>query len=154
LSEIEKLLLRIAHDGGNDHHIRHTVLHLLREIGATVAAISSPSQGLDSFFAAFSAGSANLAATADLLATSLALPVPTPPLVPTLAAMTPATASTLPSLPAGTDQDVTVPSPLSSTPTSVLAPRAANGSADDAGTDMLTLADPTWDGDAAPWSAG
>jgi hypothetical protein len=122
--------------------------------GATVAAISSPAQGMDSFFAAFSAGTANLAAAADLLATALAFPLPTPTVVPTPAAMTPATAAALPSPPAGTDQVVTVPSPLSSTPTSGLAPRAANGLADDGGTDVLRPADPSWDGEAGPWSPG
>ena len=106
--------------------------------GAIPAAVSSPSQGLDSFFAAFSAGTANLATAADLLTTALALPLSTSTVVPTLAAMTPPATATPPSLQGGTDSVVTASPRLSGSPTFALAPQAAFELADDWGSDILT----------------
>jgi hypothetical protein len=99
-------------------------------------------------------GVGNAGLAGDLLAAALALSSRAPTVSPPGAAMTQATAPAPPSLPAGTDQVVSTPSPWSSTATSVLAPRAGNRLADDGGTDLLTLADPTRDGEPSPWSAG
>jgi hypothetical protein len=57
-------------------------------------------------------------------------------------------------LPERTDRMVPSPARVCGTLTAALVRRAATGSADEAGTDVLTLAEPTWDGEAAPWSAG
>jgi hypothetical protein len=59
-----------------------------------------------------------------------------------------------PSLTGGTDQVVTPPARLSGALTSALAQRAAHRLADDWATDVLTLADPSWDGEATIWPAG
>jgi hypothetical protein len=126
--------------------------------GASFAAHSRPSQGFDAFFAAFTGGPANGTANAgvagDLLAAALAPRSPTPTVIPAPAAMTPATAAAPPSLLGGTDQVVPPPAEVSDTPAPALARRAAHAPADDWGTDVLTLADPSWDGEAATWPAG
>jgi hypothetical protein len=83
----------------------------------------------------------------DLLtsAAALALPSPAPIVFPAAAAMTPATTAPL-SLPERTDRMVPSPARLSGTLTAGLVRAAATGSADDRGTDVLTSADPSWDG--------
>ncbi len=58
-----------------------------------------------------------------------------------------------PSLSGATDPVVPPPARLSGTPTAALARRAAHGPANDWGTDVLTLADPSWDGEADTWTA-
>jgi hypothetical protein len=59
-----------------------------------------------------------------------------------------------PSLPGATIQVVPPPAQVSDTPTPALARRDVQAPADDWGTDVLTLADPSWEGEAATWSAG
>jgi hypothetical protein len=59
-----------------------------------------------------------------------------------------------PALPGATDQIVPPPARVSGTLTSALARRAPHGLAEDWATDVLTLADPSWDTEAAAWPAG
>jgi hypothetical protein len=59
-----------------------------------------------------------------------------------------------PSLSGGTEQAAAAPARLFGTVTSALVRRAAHGLADDWGMDVLTLADLSWDGEAATWPAG
>jgi hypothetical protein len=126
--------------------------------GASRAAPSRPFQGLDAFFAAFTGdlagGAGNAGAAGDLLAAALASRSPTPTVIPAPAAMTPATAATPPSLSGGTGQVVPPPTRVSGTLTSALPRPTAHAPADEGGTNDLTLADLSWDGEAATWRAG
>jgi hypothetical protein len=115
---------------------------------------------LDAFFAALARGPAGGAGSAgaagDLLAAAAALALPSPALtvIPAPAALTPATvAAPLPLL-ESTDQTVPPPARVSGTLTCALAQRAGHGPADDWGTDVLTLADPSGDGEAATGRPG
>jgi hypothetical protein len=58
-----------------------------------------------------------------------------------------------PSLRGGTDQVVPPPARVSGTPASALARRTAHAPADDWGTDLLTSAGLSWDGEADTWPA-
>jgi hypothetical protein len=124
---------------------------------ANLATFSQAPGALDAFFTALGRGSAGDAGSAgaggDLLPASRAFALPDPAVIPVPAAMTQAMAPAPPSLPAGTDQVVTSPTRVSGTPTSSVARRAAHGPADDWGTDLLTSAGPSWDGEADTWPA-
>jgi hypothetical protein len=93
-------------------------------------------------------GAGNAVPAGALRVAAMGLSSPAPTVIPAGAAITLATAPAPPSLLAGTDQVVTSPTRVSGTPTSSLTRRAADAPTDDWGTDVLTLADPSWDGDA------
>jgi hypothetical protein len=59
-----------------------------------------------------------------------------------------------PSLAGATDQVVPTLAQVCDTPTPALARRAVHAPVDDWATDVLTLADPSWDGEAATWPVG
>jgi hypothetical protein len=60
----------------------------------------------------------------------------------------------LPAFPGATDPTIPPPASVSGRLSSPLAGRAAHAPPDDWGTDVLTLADPSWDGEADIWAAG
>jgi hypothetical protein len=124
-----------------------------------LATLTQAPGALDAFFAALAGaptgGTGSAGAAGDLLAVAAALlsPSPAPPALPASAGMTPAAAAVPPSLSGSTGPAVPPPARVSGTPTAALARRAADGPADGWGTDVLTSAGPSWDGEAATWPA-
>jgi hypothetical protein len=59
-----------------------------------------------------------------------------------------------PAFPGATDPAIPAAAGVSGRLSSALARRAAHGITDDWATDVLTSADPSWDGEAGTWPAG